>query len=153
MKKAALLLLVLAPLLLAACGDSDDDTPSKTTPTETTGDAGGGAGAPSPEGTGGEAGGGSVVQIVAAEGTELAYTTDEATAKAGDVTIEFTNPQSLSHDVAVEDSGGETIGKTDIVADSKAIATIKGVKAGDYTFYCTVPGHQEAGMEGTLAVK
>ncbi len=150
MKKAALLLLVLAPLLLAACGDSDDDT-AGTTAAETT-EAGGGAGAPSPEGTD-KAAGGSVVKFEAAEGTDLAYTSTEATAKAGDLTIEFTNPQSLSHDVAIEDSQGETIGKTDIVADTKAIETIKGVKAGDYTFYCSVPGHREAGMEGTLTVE
>ena len=150
MKKAALLLLVLVPLLLAACGDDgDDDTAATTTPTETTSEPAGGGG-------GGEAaggGGGSVVSIEAASGTELAYTAEEVSAKAGDITVEFTNPQSLSHDVAVEGSDGETIGKTDVIADSKATATLKAVKAGDYTFYCTVPGHREAGMEGTLTVK
>jgi uncharacterized cupredoxin-like copper-binding protein len=27
------------------------------------------------------------------------------------------------------------------------------VKAGKYAFYCTVSGHREGGMEGTLTVK
>jgi uncharacterized cupredoxin-like copper-binding protein len=26
------------------------------------------------------------------------------------------------------------------------------LKAGKYSFYCTVPGHQMAGMQGTLTV-
>jgi uncharacterized cupredoxin-like copper-binding protein len=27
------------------------------------------------------------------------------------------------------------------------------VKAGQYTFYCSVPGHRQGGMQGTLTVK
>ena len=148
MKKVALLLLVLAPLVLAACGDSDDETPSKTTPTETTGEAAGG-GETAKEGTGA----GSVVQIEAAGGTELAYVQKAVNAKAGPVTIEFTNPQSLSHDVEVEDASGEDVGATELIADSKTTATIDNLKPGKYTFYCSVPGHREAGMEGTLTVE
>jgi plastocyanin len=142
MKKAALLLLVLAPLLLAACGDSDDDT-STAPATETTSEGGGG---------GGEAGG-SVIAIDAAEGTELAYEQKSAAAKAGPVTVEFANPQSLTHDVVVEDPKGEDVGRTELIADSSTSASIGDLKAGEYTFYCSVPGHREAGMEGTLTVK
>jgi len=149
MKKVALLLLVLAPLVLAACGDSDDETPSKTTPTETTGEAAGGGGGTAKEGTGA----GSVVQIEAAGGTELAYVQKAVNAKAGPVAIEFTNPQSLSHDVEVEDQSGEDVGETELIADSKTTATTESLKPGTYTFYCSVPGHREAGMEGTLKVE
>ena len=73
--------------------------------------------------------------------------------RKADVAIEFTNPQSLSHDVAIEDSGGKEIGKTDLVAAGSAVTTIADMKPGEYTFFCTVPGHREAGMEGTLTVE
>ena len=42
---------------------------------------------------------------------------------------------------------------TELVANGKAVATIGDLKPGTYTFYCTVPGHREAGMEGTLTVE
>jgi uncharacterized cupredoxin-like copper-binding protein len=142
-KVSALLLLAMAALTLVACGGGDDGDTTATT-TETTAESKGG---------GSEAGGGSVVAIEAAPGSDLAYVQKEAKAKAGQVSIDFTNPQSLSHDVAVEDANGKTLGKTELVADSSATATIANLKPGEYTFYCTVPGHREAGMEGTLTVE
>jgi uncharacterized cupredoxin-like copper-binding protein len=54
--------------------------------------------------------------------------------------------------VAIEDSSGETVGKTDVISDSSTSTTVD-LKPGTYTFYCTVPGHREGGMEGTLTVK
>ena len=50
-------------------------------------------------------------------GTELAYTTKEASAKAGQVSIEFENPQELQHDVSIEDSSGKVLGETELVAE------------------------------------
>jgi uncharacterized cupredoxin-like copper-binding protein len=142
-KVASLLVLALAAFALVACGGDDDGDTSATTAETTAESTAGGA----------EGGEGSVVQIEAAGGTELAYVQKEVTAKAGPISIEFTNPQSLSHDVEVEDQSGEDIGATELIADSKTTATIANVKPGDYTFYCSVPGHREAGMEGTLTVE
>ncbi len=156
MKKViAVLVLALAALTLVACGGSDSSESTATT-AETTAEsngANGAAGAGGGEEGGGSEGGGSVVKIEAAEGSELAYVEKSATAKAGSVSIEFNNPQSLSHDVAVEDSSGEELGKTELVAGSSTTATIGNLKPGKYTFFCTVPGHREAGMEGTLTVE
>ena len=150
MKKAiALALLVLASVALVACGSSGSDTTSS-------GETGGGAEKPAEEASGGGGGaeaGGSIVQIATPSGTELTYITKEAGAKAGQVSIEFENPQELQHDVAVEDSSGKVLGKTELVAGGSATTTIKDLKPGTYTFFCTVPGHREAGMEGTLTVK
>jgi plastocyanin len=143
-KVAALILLALASVALVACGSSSNSTESTATTTESAESSGGGS-----EGSGE----GSVVKIEAAEGSSLAYDQKEVTAKAGQVSIEFTNPQSLSHDVAVETSGGEEVGHTELVSNGKAVATIGELKPGTYTFYCTVPGHREAGMEGTLTVE
>jgi plastocyanin len=146
MKKAgSALILVLAALALAACGGGGSDTTGSSAETvESSGAAAGGS-----EGSGG----GSVVPIEAVDGSGLEYTTDSATAKAGKVSVEFTNPQALSHDVAIESADGEEVGKTELVSDGKAVATIGDLEAGEYTFYCTVPGHREAGMEGTLTVE
>jgi uncharacterized cupredoxin-like copper-binding protein len=151
-KVAALLVLALASFALVACGSSSDSSESTATTTETSAESTSAAGSEGANGSEGS-GGGSVVKIEAAAGSELAYTTTAAKAKAGQVSIDFTNPQSLSHDVAIEDSSGQTLGQTDLVAESSATTKIKNLKPGKYTFYCTVPGHREAGMEGTLTVE
>jgi plastocyanin len=146
-KLATLLVLALASAALVACGGDDD---SATTTTE---EAPAGATAEGGEKTGGEeAGGGASVEFEADPGGELAFTTTEASTEAGAVTVDFKNPQSLSHDVAIEDSGGETVGKTEVIGEGETSAKVN-LKPGEYTFYCSVPGHREAGMEGTLTVK
>ncbi|HET8863470.1 MAG TPA: plastocyanin/azurin family copper-binding protein [Solirubrobacterales bacterium] len=144
-KLAALLVLGLVSAALVACGGDDDST--TTTATET-GNAN--AGAESGKETGG--GGGSTLEFEADPGGDLAYTTTEASAEAGKVTIDFNNPQSLTHDVAIEDSSGETVAQTDLIGKEET-STNANLKPGTYTFYCSVPGHREAGMEGTLTVK
>jgi uncharacterized cupredoxin-like copper-binding protein len=146
-KLAALLALALASTALAACGGGNG-----TTTTATGGEPSGGAAAGGGEKTGGEAGGGSTVEFEADPGGELAYTTTEASATAGKVTIDFNNPQGLTHDVAIEDSSGKQVGKTALIASEETSTTVN-LKPGTYTFYCSVPGHREAGMEGTLTVK
>lgn len=139
-KSAAMLAAVLAALALVACGGGDDTTTSETGGEATSGAAAGGKRA------------GSTVAFEADPNGQLAYTSDEATAGAGEVTVDFTNPQSLPHDVAIEDASGDTIAKSDVISDSSTSTTVD-LKPGTYTFYCTVPGHRDAGMEGTLTVK
>ena len=149
-KLAALLALALASVALAACGGSSDNSSSSN---ESSGEASGGAAAESGENSGGESsGGGSTLDVEADPNGELAYTATEATAKAGKVTVDFNNPQGLTHDVAIENEKGETVGQTELVADEETSTTVN-LKPGTYHYYCTVPGHREAGMEGTLVVK
>ncbi len=148
-KLAALLVLALASAALVACGSSDSTT---TTSTSSGGEANGGAAAESGKEGGGSEKPSSLVKLEADPNGELAYTTTEASAKAGLMTIEFNNPQGLTHDVAIEDSNGKQIGKTDLIANEKT-STLIDLKPGTYTYYCTVPGHREAGMEGTLTVE
>ena len=152
-KLVAFLVLALAALALVACGGGGSDNTTTTTA------AGGGSGTEnSSEAKGGvkeeKAGGGSAsaLKFEADPNGQLAYTTTSATAKAGEVTVEFNNPQSLTHDVAIESSSGEEVGKTELIADGSDSTTVD-LKPGTYTFYCSVPGHREAGMEGTLTVK
>jgi plastocyanin len=151
-KVAALLALALAAFALVACGDDDDNgTTTTDTAAETTTEAGGGEKA---GGTGGGGGGkaGTALKFEADPSGALAYTTTEASTGAGNVTLEFDNPQSAPHDVAIEDSGGETVGQTDLITESSTSTSVE-LKPGSYTFYCSVPGHREAGMEGNLTVK
>jgi plastocyanin len=154
MKKLAVAFaLILASLALAACGSSSDD--SSSTSAETTSESGAAAGGGSEEKSGGEAegkSGGSASSVDFETGEGLSYTSATATATAGKVTVDFTNSQPLTHDVAIEDSSGKTIGKTELIAEGSDSAVVD-LKPGEYTFYCSVPGHREAGMEGTLTVK
>jgi uncharacterized cupredoxin-like copper-binding protein len=148
MKKfAALFALLLAALALVACGGGSDTTGEETTTApETTKEAEG-----EKEAEGGSAGA-STLEFEADPSGQLAYTTDEATGKAGKVTVNFTNQSPIPHDVALEDEAGETIAETETVAEGTDSTTAE-LKPGKYTFYCTVPGHRQAGMEGTLTVK
>lgn len=148
-KLATLLVLAMASAALVACGGDDSTT---TTSTTSGGEANGGAAAEGGKEAGGSEGGGSTVAFEADPSGGLAYTTTEASAKAGKVTIDFKNPQGLTHDVAIEDSGGEEVGKTELIGEGTTSTTVD-LKPGSYTFFCSVPGHREAGMEGTLTVK
>jgi plastocyanin len=150
---AVLLVLALASAAFVACGDDDEGATTTDTATEESPGAAAGGGEEAGEEEGGKAaGGGSTLEFEAGADTGLAYTSDEATAKAGEVTVEFTNAQSLAHDVAIESSDGEQIGKTEVITDGEDTTTVE-LEPGEYTFYCTVQGHREAGMEGTLTVK
>ena len=133
---------VVAALGLVACGGGSDnnDTTAAATPPPATTTGGGGAG------------GSSTVNISTPSGTDLAYNQKDVSAKAGTVTIDFQNNEAISHDVAVESSSGDTVGQTDLVASGTANTTVD-LQPGTYQFFCTVPGHRQAGMEGTLTVK
>ncbi|MET0558280.1 MAG: plastocyanin/azurin family copper-binding protein [Solirubrobacterales bacterium] len=87
-----------------------------------------------------------------ADPTEIAYDTTKLSSKPGKVTIDLTNPSSLPHDVAIEDEGGEELGASETLAKGKTSVSVD-LSPGTYTFFCTVPGHREAGMEGVLTVR
>ena len=148
MKKVAVAFaLVLASLALVACGGSSSSSSSESSGAETTSESGGSGG----EAEGGSAGSASALDIEAAS-SGLAYASTSASAKAGKVTVDFTNPQPVPHDVAIESSDGEVIGQTETTAEGSDSTEVE-LEPGTYTFFCTVPGHREAGMEGTLTVK
>jgi plastocyanin len=89
---------------------------------------------------------------LAADESALAFDKTELTSKPGKVTIDFDNPSSIPHNVEVETEGGEVLGGTETIASTEEKATVE-LEPGTYTFFCSVPGHREAGMEGTLTVK
>jgi plastocyanin len=93
------------------------------------------------------------LELEADPGGDLSYTADEVTAKEGNVTIEFTNPQSTPHNVAVEALPKGWSVMTDTVKNGFSAVVVTLNTKEDFIFYCTVPGHRKAGMEGILRVK
>ncbi len=150
-KAAALAVLLLASVALVACGSSSSSSTESST-TTSSGESESSAETPAAGGGAKSEGAGSTVKIATPPGGALAFTTKTATAKAGPVTIEFNNPQELQHNVAIENSSGKRLGETELVSAGSSTTTLN-LKPGTYTFFCTVPGHREAGMEGTLTVK
>jgi plastocyanin len=81
----------------------------------------------------------------------LAYKFADATGQAGAVTIKSQNDSSVNHDISIEGNGVDEHGQ---VVNNGGVSEVKvTLKPGDYTFYCSVPGHREGGMEGKLTVK
>jgi plastocyanin len=89
---------------------------------------------------------------LSAQDDQLAFNTDQETANAGKVTMDFTNNSALDHDVVLTDSQNKIVGKTPVF-DGGTKGFSATLKPGTYTYYCSVPGHREAGMQGTLTVK
>jgi plastocyanin len=141
MRKLALLVpaLVAAALVLAACGGGDDDETTAAETTTQTGAQGGG-------------GGGETLKVTADPNGDLAYEEKSLSATAGEATIDFDNPSTTGHDVTIEDKSGNEVAATDVITDDTATVTAN-LKPGEYTFFCSVDAHRQAGMEGPLTVK
>lgn len=82
---------------------------------------------------------------------QLAYITKVASAPAGKLEIDSKNEASIPHDIAIEGGGVDEKGKTVQGGGTSKISV--DLKPGEYTYYCTVSGHREGGMEGKLTVK
>lgn len=138
------LLAVTAVLALAGCGGSDEKSSgsSSSSSSSNSSDSGGGGG-------GGESGGGETLKL-AADKSALKFDKSSLTAKAGKVTLEMANPSQLPHAVAIKGNGVDVDGKT--VGNGETSTASTDLKPGTYTFYCPVPGHEAAGMKGTLTV-
>ena len=61
------------------------------------------------------------------------------------------NDSPVPHDVSIEGGGVDEQGRE--VTDGGTSTVLATLKPGSYTFYCSVPGHRQAGMEGRLTVR
>jgi plastocyanin len=132
-------------------------TPAKTTPAKTTAAKKAPAKKETPKATTGTpappsspAAAATTLKLAANPAGQLAYTTKSLSAKAGKVTIDFSNASPVEHDVAIA-QGSTVAGQTPVFTGGSKTLTVT-LKPGTYNFYCTVPGHRAAGMEGTLTV-
>jgi plastocyanin len=155
MFKLPALLLSAAALTLgvAACGggssssSSGGGASSSATSSAATSSA---AGTSSSAAAGG--GGSTSLSIAANPGGSLAYDKKTLSAKAGKVTITMTNMSPEGHNITIQKgTSGAVLGSTPtFMGGTKSVSL--NLKAGTYTFYCSVPGHRAGGMVGTLTV-
>jgi plastocyanin len=136
--------------LVTADQKAEEEEAAPVTPNESEAGGGKSEGGGEAKSEAGAKGPGGTLQL-AADPSAIAFDKSSLSSKPGKVTIDFDNPAPLEHDVAIEQDGKViavsqriTEGKTSVSAD---------LAPGTYTFLCTVPGHAEAGMEGTLTVK
>lgn len=131
---AVVALPALALAVLAGCGGGSDN--EKTTAPAITTAPGGAA---------------SSLPLTADRSGQLRFDKKRLEARAGKVTIVMKNPAPLSHNVSIEGAGVNEMGET--VGQGGTSTVSANLKPGSYTFYCSVPGHREGGMVGTLTVK
>jgi plastocyanin len=79
---------------------------------------------------------------------QLAFSTKQASAPAGKLTVQMPNKSGTPHDIVIDGKG-----KGEVVSNGGVSKFSADFTAGKYTYYCSVPGHRQAGMQGTLTVK
>lgn len=97
--------------------------------------------APTPIGPGG---------TLAVRSPDFSFEILEDNAVDGPVEVTFQNDHNTLHNFRIDEAAGETK-KVEAAGGESVTGTLQ-LFAGTYTFYCDVPGHRAAGMEGTLTV-
>lgn len=124
---------IAATLVLAACGGGSGESVPEPQATETADQT------EAPE-----------ADVVLVSRVSLAFEPSEVEAEAGTITVAMTN-EGGPHTFTIEhDDTTETVVQV-FNSDETATGEID-LEAGTYTFYCVIPGHRDAGMEGTLTV-
>ena len=126
----ALAAMALASLALAACGGDDEESSSSSAESSAPAD----------------------VQVEADPGGSLAWVENELTAEAGSNTVELINDSDTPHNVVIESEEGDAVAESETVTGETTSTTAE-LESGTYSFICDVPGHEEAGMAGTLIVE
>ena len=117
-------------LLLGACGGDDDDSGgSGETVTATDGK-------------------------VTIEARDVKFNVKTINATPGDLEITLVEKGNLEHTLVVEDADGQKVGGQLAVSGSGDTDTgTYPLEAGEYVFFCDIPGHRGQGMEGTIVVQ
>jgi uncharacterized cupredoxin-like copper-binding protein len=84
---------------------------------------------------------------VGVTGKEFKFALTTKTARHGKVTFKLTNKGRLKHDFKIAGK------KTPIISPGKSASVTVSLKAGRYTYLCTVPGHAAAGMKGVFRAR
>jgi plastocyanin len=148
----SLLALAVGALAFAGCGGSKSTSSSESTPATTPATTAQSTPTTSSSTTAAPSTASSSLSLAANPEGQLKYNTSSLTAAAGKVSIDFTNMSPLAHNVTVESASHAVVGATSTFQNGSKTLTLE-LKPGTYKFFCSVPGHRMAGMEGTLVVK
>ena len=91
------------------------------------------------------------VQLTADPTGKLAFDSKRASVRRGKFTLRLINRSSIPHNVTIA-NGAKVLARTKTIQGATTSATAN-LPPGDYVFFCSVDGHRQAGMEGTLTVK
>jgi plastocyanin len=94
---------------------------------------------------------GRALQLAADPGGALRFDKNRAAVLAGRVTVRFRNQSTVAHNVTIA-QGSRRLGATKTITGSMATLALQ-LPPGQYVFFCSVPGHRQSGMEGTLIVE
>jgi plastocyanin len=94
---------------------------------------------------------GRTLALAADPGGALRFDKTRAAVLAGRVTVRLTNAATVEHNVTVA-QGSRMLGATETITESADTLAVE-LAPGDYVFFCSVAGHRESGMEGTLTVE
>jgi plastocyanin len=113
-------------LVLAACGGSDSEGSSYTEPT------------------------GPAVANVKLDSGNIFFKPKQVTASPpGIIDVTLENIEGGVHDLVIRDVPGFQI---EVSGEGDTVSKKVKLEKGKYEFYCTITGHEEAGMKGTLTV-
>lgn len=142
--------------VLAACGSQGNVVEPTVTriavegaPTGETPEAAAAAESPASQGeAGGQPAAGAVT--VDLEMVDIQFDPAEITVPANtDVTVNLVNNGVSAHNFHIDELG---VNSGDYAAGQTGTVTFNSGAPGEYTFYCSIPGHREAGMVGKLIV-
>lgn len=91
------------------------------------------------------------LELSADPGGKLRFDKDRLEVRPGKTTLVMANPSPLPHNIVLEGHGIEREGTTVGTGGTSTVSADLG--PGRYRFYCSVLGHHEGGMEGTLSVR
>jgi len=95
---------------------------------------------------------GGSLALTSPDAGDLIFEPDALEAEAGEVALDYTNPSEVPHNVAIEDDS-EILAQGETVTGGDSAAATAELEPGEYVYFCSIPGHRESGMEGTLTVK
>lgn len=85
--------------------------------------------------------------------TEFTITPVEVPAQVGErLSFRVSNRGVLEHDVSIQDPSGKEVALLSLLPNQHGTLQVEPSVAGEWRIICTLPGHEMAGMEASLAV-